>query len=543
MVRHPWREDFNTTCKIHVFELEGDHAQDPRQFDDAMEAIRYWENTPKDGSESRTNRRIILLEDMMPRVNEILGVSLGIPPHFFLAHCDNFTDLRIIDDTFAVQNSSYWKVPFPISRYVPPTVPPGPYSAEAGNFIRDQFDIRPDGGINFNGYISYWGRSYGRDSWTGTWMNPCPFTCTAKYVTAVMLIDPYRTWLRQPPNVSYELQAPSYMRDILHEVMISGDVVNRMMIQPCQRSMFDAAVTAHRQHPILHTQDPFTGSTYVRNLVRSAWEEKIMRDASSFGDILGHDRDLYREHQNVADTGKTAGTAYFDLMVRRQSIQEAKERILSIMWKFRLNDVDDTSKANDLFTTPEQAKNTRFQKYLAEDRQRQVYLSEEKRAWKMLFETQCSLESKAAEHMEMWSQLAAFDQTAKSKVQADQASLQTKVANEQAGAANRMARTSGQLTKIATIIVPCTFVASIFSMGGRFAAGEDHFYIYWAVSIPVTVTLLVWVLHEDIRKFLEKHKLTWNSRRDTTPPNVLDQETGPPVTFRGAVPRNIGQQG
>ncbi|ETS82514.1 hypothetical protein PFICI_04390 [Pestalotiopsis fici W106-1] len=381
-------------CKVQVFELEGDHTQAPRQFDDAMAMLRFWENTPKDGSESRTNRRIILLEDMVSRVNEILGVSLGIPPHFFLAHCDNFTDLRIIDDTFAAQNSSYWKVPFPIARFVPQTVPPGPYTAEVGNFSRDHFDIQPPGPINFNGYVSYWGRSYGLDSWT-----------------AVMLIDPPQAWLRQP-NVSYELQIRFYPRDILHEVMISGNDVNRRIIQPCHRNMFEAAVQAHRQHPILHTQDPFTGSMYVRNLIRSAWEDKIMREATSFADVLGEDRDKYRVHQAVADTGKTAGTAYFDLMVKRQSIQQAKERILSIMWKFRLYDVDDTSKANDLFTTPEQAKNTRLQRYLEEDRQRQVYLSEEKRAWKMLFETQCSLESKAAEHMEMWSQRAARSATA-----------------------------------------------------------------------------------------------------------------------------------
>ena len=43
-----------------------------------------------------------------------------------------------------------------------------------------------------------------------------------------------------------------------------------------------------------------------------------MCEASSFAQVLGQDRDKYKEHQAVADTGKTAGTAgaaYFDLTI------------------------------------------------------------------------------------------------------------------------------------------------------------------------------------------------------------------------------------
>jgi hypothetical protein len=67
----------------------------------------------------------------------------------------------------------------------------------------------------------------------------------------------------------------------------------------------------------------------------------------------------------------------------------------------------------------------------------------------------------------------------------------------QADAVDRQARSSGQLTKIATFIVPCTFVASILSMNGEFAAGERFFYVYWVVSIPITILLLIWVMVND----------------------------------------------
>lgn len=288
--------------------------------------------------------------------------------------------------------------------------------------------------------------------------------------------------------------------------MISGDVASRRIIQPSQRDMFDAAVTAYREHPISHTQDPFTGSMYIRNLIRSAWEEKIMRNASSFTDALLEDRAQYRAHQDIADTGKAAGDAYFKFLVRRQSIQAAKDDVLSIMWRFRLMEMGGPSQANDLFTMPGQGDHIRIQKYLAEEAQRQMYLSEEKRAWKMLYDTQCSLESKVAEHLEMWSLRAALDQASEAQRQAKEAQNQTAEANKQTAEANRMARTSGQLTKIATIIVPCTFVGSIFSMGGRFAAGEDLFFVYWAITVPVTVILLAWVLHDDIQASFEKMK-------------------------------------
>lgn len=37
-------------------------------------------------------------------------------------------------------------------------------------------------------------------------------------------------------------------------------------------------------------------------------------------------------------------------------------------------------------------------------------------------------------------------------------------------------------------------------MGGNFAAGEKVFPIYWAISLPVTSALLIWVLREEISK-------------------------------------------
>lgn len=85
------------------------------------------------------------------------------------------------------------------------------------------------------------------------------------------------------------------------------------------------------------------------------------------------------------------------------------------------------------------------------------------------------MEAEIAEHIDMFPQRATL---------------------EESFAAKQQARSAGQLTVIATIVVPCTFFASILSMGGEFAAGQPLFGVYWAITIPTTLVLLVWVLYE-----------------------------------------------
>ncbi|KAF4341970.1 magnesium and cobalt transport [Fusarium beomiforme] len=102
-------------------------------------------------------------------------------------------------------------------------------------------------------------------------------------------------------------------------------------------------------------------------------------------------------------------------------------------------------------------------------------------------------------NMTMYAQRAAMDEAFATRIQAHESYLQTKAANEQAAAANRTARSSGQLAKIATVAVPCTVAASILSMNGEFAAGERFFFVYWCVALPLTLALLGWVLQKDLK--------------------------------------------
>lgn len=275
--------------------------------------------------------------------------------------------------------------------------------------------------------------------------------------------------------------------------------------QPSQRDMFESAVEAYFSQGTLHTKDPFTGTMVIRNLILSVWESSVTRGAANIRDQFLSDRQEYQARvESIAnfdssDDGMQPNKAYFGLMVQRQHIQEDKDSIASVMRRFRCWDADDVPQEHLRQEVASQKSSTsethsqHSEAFTGKRARLQELLREEKRSWKMIYETVCKMESDVAKHMEMWSQRAAL---------------------EQASAANRSARTSGQLTKIATIIVPCTFVGSIFSMGGRFAAGEDLFFVYWAISIPATIMLLVWVLHHDIHISFEAIRKKYSASKN-----------------------------
>ncbi|GKU03622.1 hypothetical protein FLAG1_04287 [Fusarium langsethiae] len=147
---HPWRQDMDYEIQfdIKVFEFMGDHCglpEDPKMLEDARDMIMYWESTSKVEPPEQTNRRLFIIQDLHPRLIEILWVLLDIPPEFFLAHCEEFPNISVSNAFGAPQGSSaYWKVPVPRSYDVPHSCgqqQPGPYYAKLGNFNRgDIFD-------------------------------------------------------------------------------------------------------------------------------------------------------------------------------------------------------------------------------------------------------------------------------------------------------------------------------------------------------------------------------------------------------------------
>lgn len=69
-VKHMWTPGVDDEdCKVHVKEFEGDYCDltdGLRNSNSVHDRLMYWENTPKDGSAKKTNRRIIIVENVGP---------------------------------------------------------------------------------------------------------------------------------------------------------------------------------------------------------------------------------------------------------------------------------------------------------------------------------------------------------------------------------------------------------------------------------------------------------------------------------------------
>ncbi|KAK4078286.1 uncharacterized protein Triagg1_3302 [Trichoderma aggressivum f. europaeum] len=469
---HPWRlGPHDISCKLDIYELEGDHigmdngpaSTSPRDL------LMHWENTPKDGTAKKRNRRVIILEDVTARLAETLGVLLDIPPEFFLSHCDEFVDLNVMDERFAKQGSSvYWKVAVPQKRQLPEGFSHhGVADAFCGTFQRGAVPLDESiSWVSFRSFISYWGKTYEPD---GSW-------------TAVFLIDPQLTHLHlhSAPNqddgnnkILLENWEPT--RDVLREVIINSSEAEHTQVY--QRSIFATLSKAHSKMAMVVTNDVFSATYFARNCIRAVWEEHVWRRERDIHDVMFGDEESRRKRGNTTlESDQIEQTAervkaYERLMMKRQSVNSDKRELQAITWKFRLRDAE----------------------YLSKDKELRPLIIDERSVWNSLERTFEGMEDILSGHMKMYSIRATMEEASEAKVQSLESFRQTK-------AANRMARSSGQLTKIATVVVPCSFVASIFSMNGEFAAGESLFYIYWAISVPVTLGLLIWVIHEDVSK-------------------------------------------
>lgn len=285
----------------------------------------------------------------------------------------------------------------------------------------------------------------------------------------------------------------------IHEMII--DSVEGEFGQPHERSIFDTASNAYSDFSLEDVDDPFSATHCIRNCIRAVWEQRVWWDDQKVRDTVYRNVWSHENRQGLLTQDdfedatvidKQAMVEYQLLMNEQEKLRYNRHEIRAIIYKFRLRDTYYLSKK-----TPELGS----------------YMNEETESWKFLDGKLQFTEEFLNDHMKMYSARSAMEETYESKMQSRESMRQTKEANRQTAAANRMARSSGQLTKIATIIVPCTFVASIFSMGGDFAAGESLFYVYWIISVPITLGLLSWILHEDIADSVEKSKRWINSRK------------------------------
>jgi hypothetical protein len=510
-VNHPWSEDAShSPWRARIFDLEKGcrGVSCENEFEKMRDLLIHWESIRKEGAVGERNRHVILLEDLSPRIAELLGVLLEIPPEVFLSHCHGFYDLSIVDkQLFKRGSSKYWKVAVPQLRSLFQTPERGTYNILCGSFHRGSGPSvnTNDWVVNFNSYVSYWANSYEDGSWIGVSPDLDDVKNINNAILAVVMTDPHPCRLQFYPDLNpnnpriIQLQDfnPSY-RMAYCEVMLESA---GGFAQPYQRSIFDAIGKVYDDAPLKYTDDPYSATCIVRNCIRAVLEWRVHLDEAEVSERIDLNVWAHQTRQKLLTSesveeeriiSERVISGYQHLMATQREIRMTRHDTQATIYTFRFRDARSLPKMNSEL----------------ENR-----MKEEIEAWEFLDEKLRYIEEFLNDHMKMYSARSAMEETYEAKMQSRESMKQTKEANRQTAAANRMARSSGQLTKIATIIVPCTFVASIFSMGGDFAAGESLFYVYWIISVPITVGLLSWILHEDIAGIVEKSKSWINSRK------------------------------
>jgi hypothetical protein len=61
-------------------------------------------------------------------------------------------------------------------------------------------------------------------------------------------------------------------------------------------------------------------------------------------------------------------------------------------------------------------------------------------------------------------------------------------------------RSTDRLAYLAGFLLPFSVFASILAMTGEFAAGEGKFYVYWVVTVPLSIIVLAVIYADSIRR-------------------------------------------
>lgn len=188
-VQHPWMDHMSRdTSRVRVVDFAectiGEQDNAGSCFSDARHLNAYLSAQTQEAGPR--NRKLIIIEGLEPRILELVGVRFGIPASFFLGHCDQVTDINIVDRACAKpSNPAYWRVGVPQARGINTAALEdkfgkdcyGSWNVIAGNAGRLEVGIQPSvRRISFRSLVSYWGMSWGGNEQASSWTGESPST-------------------------------------------------------------------------------------------------------------------------------------------------------------------------------------------------------------------------------------------------------------------------------------------------------------------------------------------------------------------------------
>ncbi|KAI0530056.1 hypothetical protein GGR58DRAFT_268163 [Xylaria digitata] len=418
-------------------------------FSKSKDLRRYFDRAPISPPPCEPEcRRLFVLEGLPKKFIQLLGSRLQVPPSFFAAHCPRTGKFvgSLLNQSLRNQNSQsrftlifprlHWaKIQEETSNDVYPV-----YFMQS-SITRQIYHITLFKGLKGPLWgverASFWS-AHERQSGD-----------------ALLLVDPpLGDFVMRPGNPVPRLvihQNPESVnpRDIM-EVSLSQSgswyppfSANSAGEVPGMKSMFDDVVNLYKARKCQSTADPKICTDICRQLVLSAWTARLR--------VM--EAEVIRKQYQMS-ISSTTSTIDYRTWLDKSWTQPWKEREFGGL--VRAKSVLETTSTNLFYNMDA----------LGIGGRSPVGEEWETDAWKSLQNAILTLKTRVDIMSEAYTQAVSVRESI---------------------VANTQARQVGYLTSLATLFVPVSFIAAVFSMGGEYAAGQQRFYVFWAVSLPVVV--------------------------------------------------------
>ncbi|CAI6087308.1 unnamed protein product [Clonostachys chloroleuca] len=429
-----------------------------RVFTKSRDLRRYFTNSPAPASsDAPVCRRVFVLEGLPRRFIQLLGSRLLVPPSFFAAHWAHpgkFVGSLLNHTPRHYDNRSRFTLSFPKLHCAKIQGKPGD-DVDPVYFMRSSINRQLTRITLFGEFgdhlwsaekVSFWSAREG-ESWDG---KSDPF-----FVASLLLVDPplgdFVMWTDDPVPRRVVHEDPKNANPLgTARDGVSQDgswyapfPVDNAEQTPGMKSMFDDIVSMYPAWQRQSTADPVTSTDICRQLVLSAWvarlritEAEVVRKQYQMSIGVGLSPFNPRTWLDGSWTQPWTEREFGGL-VRAKSALESTDT--SLFYNMDALGIGGKSHIGEEWETE---------------------------AWKSLRNALLTLKTRVDIMM------AAYTQA---------------VSVRESIVANKQARQVGYLTSLATLFVPVSFIAAVFSMGGDYAAGQQRFYVFWAISLPIAV--------------------------------------------------------
>jgi len=442
-----------------------------RVFTKSRDLRRYFTNSPAPASpDTPVSRRVFVLEGLPRRFIQLLGSELRVPPSFFAvhwAHPGKFVGSLLNHTPRHYDNRSRFTLTFPKLHWAKIQGKPSD-DVDPVYFMQSSIN-RQLTRINLFGEfedplwsfekMSFWSSREG-ESWDGK--SDLSFVACLgilySHRLALLLVDPplgdFVMWTDDPVPRPVVHQIPENANPLgTDKDGVSQDgswyapfPADDAGQAPGMKSMFDDIVSLYPAKQRQSTADPVTSIDICRQLVLSAWmarlrvtEAEVIRKQYQMSVGLGLSTFNPRTWLDGSWTQPWTERE-FGRLVRAKSALESTD--MSLFYNMDALGIGGKSQIGEEWETE---------------------------VWKSLRNALMTLKTRLDIMLEAYTQAVSVRESI---------------------VANKQARQVGYLTSLATLFVPVSFIAAVFSMGGDYAAGQQRFYLFWAISLPIAVVAL-----------------------------------------------------